>query len=165
MDTLKGKIALVTGGNRGIGEAVALALAKVGVDVAINYRARAEEAEKVCAEIRKIGRRAVAIQADVSKSPEVTRMVSQIQQELGGTNILVNNAGMMRVRKPEEITETDWDEHINVNLKSAFLVTQLYCPRCGRSAGGGSSTFPRWQRRLEDLSGRIMQLLRRVCWA
>ena len=129
MDTLKGKIALVTGGNRGIGEAVALALAKVGVDVAINYRARAEEAEKVCAEIRKIGRRAVAIQADVSKSPEVTRMVSQIQQELGGTNILVNNAGMMRVRKPEEITEADWDEHINVNLKSAFLVTQAVLPQ------------------------------------
>src|SRR5207237_6874890 len=112
-----------------IGAAVALALAKVGADVAINYRARTDEAEKVCAEIRKMGRRALAVKADVSKSPEVAGMVSQIKQEFGDVNILVNNAGMMRVRKPEEITEADWDEHINVNLKSAFLVTQAVLPQ------------------------------------
>ena len=129
MKTLQGKTVLVTGGNRGIGAAVALALAKVGADVAINYRARTDEAEKVCAEIRKMGRRALAVKADVSKSPEVAGMVSQIKQEFGDVNILVNNAGMMRVRKPEEITEADWDEHINVNLKSAFLVTQAVLPQ------------------------------------
>ena len=129
MKTLQGKTVLVTGGSRGIGAAVALALAKVGADVAINYRARTDEAEKVCAEIRKMGRRALAVKADVSKSPEVAGMVSQIKQEFGDVNILVNNAGMMRVRKPEEITEADWDEHINVNLKSAFLVTQAVLPQ------------------------------------
>src|SRR5437660_9114368 len=109
MKALQGKTVLVTGGSRGIGAAVALALAKVGADVAINYRARTDEAEKVCAEIRKMGRRALAVKADVSKSPEVAGMVSQIKQEFGDVNILVNNAGMMRVRKPEEITEADWD--------------------------------------------------------
>jgi len=129
MKALQGKTVLVTGGSRGIGAAVALALAKVGADVAINYRARTDEAEKVCAEIRKMGRRALAVKADVSKSPEVAGMVSQIKQEFGDVNILVNNAGMMRVRKPEEITEADWDEHINVNLKSAFLVTQAVLPQ------------------------------------
>jgi len=129
METLKGKVALVTGGNRGIGAAVALALAEAGADLTINFRARSEDAEKVCAEIRKLGRRVLAIQADVSQSDQVKKMVAQIEGELGAVSIVVNNAGMMRVRKPEEITEADWDEHINVNLKSAFLVTQAVLPQ------------------------------------
>jgi len=129
METLNGRIALVTGGNRGIGAAVSLALAKGGCDVAVNFRARAEDAEKTCAEIRKLRQHALAIQADVSKAVEVKQMVARIQQELGTVSILVNNAGMMRPRKPEEITEADWDEHIDVNLKSAFLVTQEVLPR------------------------------------
>jgi 3-oxoacyl-[acyl-carrier protein] reductase len=129
METLKGKIALVTGGNRGIGAACSLALARAGCDVAVNFHQRAEDAEKTCAQIRNLGRRALAIQADVSQSEQVKRMVAQIEKELGPVSLLVNNAGMMRVRKPEEITEADWDEHINVNLKSAFLVTQAVLPR------------------------------------
>ena len=75
METLKGKIALVTGGSRGIGAAVALALAGAGADVAVNFRARSEDAEKICATIRKLGRRALAIQADVSQSDQVKKMV------------------------------------------------------------------------------------------
>jgi 3-oxoacyl-[acyl-carrier protein] reductase len=129
MEIVKGKLALVTGGNRGIGAAVARALANAGADVAINFRARSQEAEKVCAEIRDLGRRTLALQADVSKSEQVKKMVAQTEQELGAVQILVNNAGMMRPRKPEEITEADWDEHINVNLKSAFLVTQAVLPQ------------------------------------
>ena len=129
METLDGKLALVTGGSRGIGAAVALALAEAGADVVVNFRARAEDAEKVCAEVQKLGRRTLAIQADVSQSDEVGKMVAQIERELGAVNILVNNAGMARQLKLEDIAERDWDEHITVNLKSAFLVTQAVLPQ------------------------------------
>jgi len=83
METLKGKIALVTGGSRGIGAAVALSLAGAGADVAVNFQTRAEDAEKVCLAIRNLGRRALAIQADVSQSDQVKKMVAQIERELG----------------------------------------------------------------------------------
>jgi 3-oxoacyl-[acyl-carrier protein] reductase len=129
VETLKGKIALVTGASRGIGAAVALSLAGAGADIAVNFRLRSEDAEQVCIAIRKLGRRALAIQADVSQSDPVKRMVAQIESELGAVNILVNNAGMARQIKLEDITETDWEEHITVNLKSAFLVTQAVLPQ------------------------------------
>jgi 3-oxoacyl-[acyl-carrier protein] reductase len=129
MATLKGKIALVTGGNRGIGAACSLALAKAGCDVAVNFQRRAQDAEKTRAEIQVLGQRALVVQADVSQSGQVKTMVAQIEKDLGPVDILVNNAGMMRVRKPEEITEADWDEHIDVNLKSAFLVSQAVLPK------------------------------------
>src|ERR1700724_399015 len=111
MDSLKGKIGLVTGGSRGIGAAVALSLAGAGADIAVNYRSRSEEAEKVCAGIRRLGRRALAIQADVSQSDQVRKMVAQVEGELGAVNILVNNAGMARQIKLEDIAETDFEEH------------------------------------------------------
>ncbi len=129
METLKGRIALVTGGSRGIGAAVALALAKAGADVAVNFRTRSEDAEKVCVAIRKLGRRTLAVQADVSQSDQVKEMVVQTERELGPVNIVVNNAGIARQLKLEDITEADWEEHINVNLKSAFLVTQAVLPQ------------------------------------
>jgi 3-oxoacyl-[acyl-carrier protein] reductase len=128
MGELQSKVALVTGASRGIGAAISLALAKAGADVAVNYRARAGEAEGVCAEVRKLGRRALCVQADVAQSAEVNRMISQVQGELGAVNILVNNAGIARRQKIEEIRESDWDEIIAVNLKSAFLVTQAVLP-------------------------------------
>jgi 3-oxoacyl-[acyl-carrier protein] reductase len=126
---LKGKLALVTGGSRGIGAAVALSLAGAGADVVVNFRSRSEDAEKICTEIRGLGRRALAIQADVSQSDQVRKMIGQIESELGAVYILVNNAAIARQIKPEDITEADWDEHITVNLKSAFLVTQAVLPR------------------------------------
>ena len=129
METLNGKVALVTGGSRGIGAAVALALAGAGVDVAVNFRARSDDADKVCAEIQKLGRRALGIQVDVSQSDQVKKMVEQIERELGVVQVLVNNAGIAHQIKLEDITEADWDEHINVNLKSAFLVTQAVLPQ------------------------------------
>ncbi len=128
METLDGKIALVTGGGRGIGGAIALSLAGAGADIAVNFRTRSADAEAVCGEIRKLGRRALAIQADVSQSDQVRAMVGQIESKLGTVNILVNNAGMARQIKIEDIAEADWDEHIRVNLKSAFLVTQTVLP-------------------------------------
>jgi 3-oxoacyl-[acyl-carrier protein] reductase len=129
METLTGKIALVTGASRGIGAAVALSLAQAGADIAVNFRSRSEEAERVCAGIRTLGRRALAIQADVSQANQVSKMVAHVEGELGAVNILVNNAGMARQIKLEDIAETDFEEHININLKSAFLVTQAVLPQ------------------------------------
>ena len=124
MDDLRGKIALVTGASRGIGAASAIALAKAGCDVGVHYRARGDEAEAVCAQIRGAGRRAFAVCADVSRAKEAQKMVSLVTDELGPISILVNNAGIARPQKIEDITEDDWNEIIDVNLKSAFMVTQ-----------------------------------------
>ena len=136
LDNLTGKVALVTGGSRGIGRATALALAAAGVHVAVNYRAREKEARETCAEIEKGGRRAVAVRADVSVSAEVGRLVARVEDQLGPVAILVNNAGVTRPQPIAEITESDWDEMIAINLKSVFLVTQAVLPQM-RAAGWG----------------------------
>src|SRR5690349_2267718 len=107
METLDGKLALVTGGSRGIGASVALALAEAGADVVVNFRERFQDAKKVCTEVQKLGRRTLAIQADVSQSDEVGKMVAQIERELGAVSILVNNAGIARQLKVEDIAESD----------------------------------------------------------
>jgi 3-oxoacyl-[acyl-carrier protein] reductase len=124
MKDLRDRVALVTGGSRGIGAAVAVALAGAGADVAVNYRERADAANAVCGEIKKIGKKAIAVQADVSVAAEVKRMVVQVEAQLGAIDILVNNAAIAHPHKLEEITETEWDEVLTVNLKSVFLVTQ-----------------------------------------
>ena len=124
MKDLRDRIALVTGGSRGIGAAIAVALAKAGADVAVNYRERAEAANAVCSEITGMGRKAIAVQADVSVAADVKRMAAEIEAHLGGIAILINNAGIAHPRKLEEIAEAEWDEVLTVNLKSVFLVTQ-----------------------------------------
>jgi 3-oxoacyl-[acyl-carrier protein] reductase len=128
LDELTGKIALVTGGSRGIGRAVAIGLAAVGVDIAVNFHHRHDAAGETAAEIQKHNRRAITVKADVSLSPDVARMVHEVESQLGGIDILVNNAGIARVQKSEQITEKDWDELISTNLKSCFLVTQAVLP-------------------------------------
>jgi len=124
MDNLQDKVALVTGASRGIGRSVAMAFARAGCDVAVNYRQRADDAESAAREIRQAGRRAAALRADVSKRAEVDEMVAAVERQLGPVAILVNNAGISHVQKVEEITEDDWNETIAVNLTSCFLVTQ-----------------------------------------
>ena len=136
MSDLAGKVALVTGASRGIGRAVAVALARAGADVAVNYRERAEAAAEVHREVEQAGRRAAMVQADVSHSGEVRRMVSDAEQALGPIGILVNNAGIARPQQLEEITERDWDELIDINLKSCFLVTQAVAPGMRRRRWG-----------------------------
>jgi 3-oxoacyl-[acyl-carrier protein] reductase len=125
---LTGKIALVTGGRRGIGRAAAVALAKAEADVALNFNHREAEARAVCAEVEAAGRRALAVRADVSKATEVARLVETLQKGLGNIDILVNNAGISRPQPLPEITEQDWDDILTVNLKSMFLVTQAVLP-------------------------------------
>jgi len=124
MNDLKNRVALVTGGSRGIGAGIAVALATAGADVAVNYREQGAAAQSVCAEIDALGRKAIAVQADVSRADEITRMVSELESSLGPVDILVNNAAIAKPRPFEEITETEWDEILRVNLKSVFLVTQ-----------------------------------------
>ncbi len=125
---LDGKAALVTGASRGIGRAIAVSLAQAGANVAVNFVNRETEATKVCSEIRSIGRRTLAVKADVSVSSEVSRMVGQVEKELGPISVLVNNAGISRPQPLDQITERDWDEILTVNLKSMFLVTQAVVP-------------------------------------
>ncbi len=125
---LSGRIALVTGGSRGIGRAIALSLARAGADVAVNFQVREKEAQEVCAEIKNLGRRALALEADVSLAEEVNRMVMTIEKELGILSILINNAGISKPRGLEDLTEEVWDETIRVNLKSCYLVTQAVLP-------------------------------------
>lgn len=122
---LNGKVALVTGGARDIGRAAALALAKSGASVAINYFASAEAANAIVAEITKAGGKAVAIRADVTKAADVKRLVEETAAALGPIDILVNNAGGLLARKKiAEMDEAFFDDVMTLNFKSVFLVTQ-----------------------------------------
>jgi 3-oxoacyl-[acyl-carrier protein] reductase len=125
---LAGRVALVTGGSRGIGRAVALALAEAGADVAVNYRERADDAEEVAGLVRAMGRRAIAVAADVSEDAAVAGMVARVEAELGPVGVLVNNAGIALIRGLDELTEEEFDLTIRVNLKSAFLCTRAVVP-------------------------------------
>jgi len=119
-----GRVALVTGASRGIGRAVALALAGSGADVVVNYAGRAAAAEEVVSDIRAMGRKSVAIQADVADGAAVVEMVEQVLAEMGRIDILVNNAGITRDNLLMRMKETDWDEVLNINLKGAYHCTK-----------------------------------------
>ncbi|MGO9177529.1 MAG: SDR family NAD(P)-dependent oxidoreductase [Desulfobaccales bacterium] len=128
LDDFTGKVALVTGASRGIGQAVAFALAEAGADIAVNYRHREAQALETVRGIEHLGRRAVPVRADVSLATEVADMVAVIEADLGQVDILVNNAGIVSAKPLPEISEADWDEMLAVNLKSAFLVIQRVLP-------------------------------------
>ncbi|HMJ62473.1 MAG TPA: 3-oxoacyl-ACP reductase family protein [Bryobacteraceae bacterium] len=128
MDNLNGKVALVTGSSRGIGRAIAYALAAEGADITVNFLNRSAEAQAAQSEIRTLGRRCASIQADVSSAHDVDRLVKSTEELLGPIDILVNNAGIARPQPIEEITEEDWDQVIIANLKSCFLVTKAVLP-------------------------------------
>ena len=128
MVDLAGRVALVTGGSRGIGAAIAVGLAEAGAAVAVNYRDREREAEAVAERLRGLGRQAMAVRADVSRSGDVAAMVTAVTRALGPIDILVNNAGIGLIRTVEDLTEDDFDTTIAVNLKSVFLCTQAVLP-------------------------------------
>ena len=125
---LSAHVALVTGASRGIGAAIALALAELGAAVAINYRERADGAQAVVTRIKAGGGRAMTVAADVSQAAAVTAMVEQITSSFGPVDILVNNAGIAIPRGVDDLSESDFDRTILVNLKSAFLCTQAVLP-------------------------------------
>jgi 3-oxoacyl-[acyl-carrier protein] reductase len=121
---LEHKIALVTGGSRGIGRAIALALAAAGADVMISYRSASQEAQKVVEEISKMGRQAMSFQTDVAQFNPSREMVEAIVQKFQRLDILVNNAGITKDTLLMRMTEEDWDTVIDTNLKSIFNVTK-----------------------------------------
>jgi 3-oxoacyl-[acyl-carrier protein] reductase len=125
---LNGRVALVTGGSRGIGRAISLALASCGASVAVNYRQRENQAADVVAEIERLGGRALAVRADVSLGSDVTTMIGDIEQRLGPVDILVNNAGTATMIDIDDLTEAEFDQTLAVSLKSAFLCTQAVLP-------------------------------------
>ena len=128
VDTLRGRIALVTGGSRGIGAAISKALAEAGAAVAINYRERRDEATKLADDLRKTGVPVITVQADVSMANAVSKMVEVVQSELEPIDILINNAGIAITRGIDDLSETDFDQTIATNLKSVFLCTQAVLP-------------------------------------
>jgi 3-oxoacyl-[acyl-carrier protein] reductase len=125
---MTGRVALVTGSSRGIGKAIALALAKVGSAVAVNYRQRSDEAIAVVEAIVESGGRAAAFCADVSHAAAAQGMIREVEERLGPIDILINNAGTAVVRSLDDLTEEDFDSAIASNLKSAFLCTQSVLP-------------------------------------
>jgi 3-oxoacyl-[acyl-carrier protein] reductase len=127
-ETLRGRVALVTGGSRGIGAAIVRRLADAGVAVAINYRERTDEANALVKSIAGTGGTAVAIAADVSQADAVAQMVRRVNSELGPIGILVNNAGIAITRGVDDLSEADFDRTIAVNLKSVFLCVQAVLP-------------------------------------
>jgi 3-oxoacyl-[acyl-carrier protein] reductase len=126
--TLQGRTALVTGGSRGIGAAISKALARAGATVAINYRERAGDANRLVDIIAKADGRAIAISADVSQTSAVANMVERVKSELGPIDILINNAGIAITRGIDDLSEADFDQTIAINLKSVFLCTQAVLP-------------------------------------
>ncbi|WAA13640.1 3-oxoacyl-[acyl-carrier-protein] reductase [Fervidibacillus halotolerans] len=121
---LEGKKALVTGASRGIGREIALELARCGADVVVNYAGNEQLAQEVVEEIRKLGKKSMAIRANVADSQEVEQMVKEAIDYLGGLHILVNNAGITRDQLIVRMKESEWDEVLDVNLKGVFLTTK-----------------------------------------
>jgi 3-oxoacyl-[acyl-carrier protein] reductase len=134
--SLAGKNAVVTGGSRGIGRAIALGLAEAGAGVALTYREKRAEADAVVREIEALGRHAMALQMDVTDRASVAA-AARDARSLGAISILVNNAGINKPTDFDQVTDCDWDSILATNLKGPFLCAQVFLPLL-RETGGGS---------------------------
>jgi 3-oxoacyl-[acyl-carrier protein] reductase len=128
--SLEGRTALVTGGSRGIGRAACLGFARAGADVVVHYGTQEPAAEEVAAEIRALGRRALAVRADVTEPGDVTAMVEPVGEFAGGRglHVLFNNAGIYPPGSLESLSPEEWDRVFAVNARGPFLVTQALLP-------------------------------------
>lgn len=136
MIDLSGKVAIVTGGTRGIGAEIVRTLARQGADVALNYRKSAAEAEEMVKELEGMGRRAVAVQADVSNFEDAQKMVETVVEQLGGLHILVTNAGVNWDGVVWKMAEEQWDRVIDVDLKGTFNYLRAAAPIFKGQNGG-----------------------------
>lgn len=136
MDSLDGKTALVTGSSRGIGRAVALKLAARGAKIVVNYRSRADKAQEVVDRVESSGGEALAVQADVGKRDDAGRLAAEAMSRFGSLEIVVNNAGIWRPSKVEEVEPDVLDRLISTNLKSTFYVTGAAVPGMKGSGWG-----------------------------
>lgn len=134
---LAGKVALVTGAQQGIGKAIALAYGREGASVVLNYLDNQAAAEESAAQIRALGPRAVTIAGDVAQAADVRRMI-EAGTALGGLDIVVNNAGIFPRVEFLDMTEAQWDEVLNVNLKGPFLCTQAAAQQMVQRGQGGA---------------------------
>ncbi len=125
---LEGRSAIVTGGSLGIGTAIALKLAELGANVAINYRKHKEEAEEVIKKVKAMGRKGLVVQADISNFSDAGKMVDDVIKEFGGLDILVNNAGINWDGVIWKMTEEQWDSVIDINLKGYFNYIRAVAP-------------------------------------
>jgi 3-oxoacyl-[acyl-carrier protein] reductase len=133
---LKGKVALVTGGSRGIGRAICLALARAGAATALTYREQQGAAEATVRQIQSVGGQALALQMDVRDRSSVRQCLSALDAAWGGLDILVNNAGVNRPADFDQVADDDWDEVLAVNLKGPFICIQTALPALRRRGGG-----------------------------
>jgi len=135
--SLHGKVAIVTGGNSGIGKAIVLSLAEQGANVVIDYVANPEATEELEKEVAKLGDKAVGVNADVSKIDDLQRLVDTAVKEFGRLDVMVNNAGVETRTSILDTTEKQYEFVMNVNLKSAFFGTQLAAKQMISQGGGG----------------------------
>jgi 3-oxoacyl-[acyl-carrier protein] reductase len=133
---LPGKVTLITGGNTGIGRAVALAYADEGADVAIAWIAREPDALSLVAEVEKRGRRALAVRCDVSREADVTALVAAVLERFGRLDVLVNNAGIQKAQALTDTTLEDWERMMAVHLRGAFLCCRAVAPVMMRQGSG-----------------------------
>ena len=134
--SLNEQVAVVTGAAKRIGRSIALRLAADGADVAVNYLSSRPEAESLVGEIEALGRKAIAVQGDVSQQADVQRLFEAVEERFGRLDILVNNAAIFFSAKFEELTEAQWDRIMNANLKSQFLCCQAAAPIMKRQGKG-----------------------------
>jgi 3-oxoacyl-[acyl-carrier protein] reductase len=130
------KTAIITGGGRGIGRAITLALAQRKIDVVVTYLTRRDVCEQTAADVRAAGCEALVVQADVTQRESVRRLVSTVTEKFGRIDILVNNAGILQQKPFNTITDEDWDTMLVTNLKSVFLCSQEIMPVMARQGGG-----------------------------
>jgi NAD(P)-dependent dehydrogenase (short-subunit alcohol dehydrogenase family) len=162
---LQSRVALVTGGAKRIGRSIVARLAADGADVIINYRGSRAEAEDLARQIAATGRRAIAIQADVSRRGDVTQLFVEVERQFGRLDILVNNAGMFFPVAFSDLTDDQWQTILDTNLKSQFLCSQIAAPllkRNGRgwivnlSSLGGLLPWPKFTHYCVSKAGSIM---------
>jgi NAD(P)-dependent dehydrogenase (short-subunit alcohol dehydrogenase family) len=135
---LKGKVALITGASRGIGRGIAEVFADEGADVAVNYVASDKKAEEVAKALRAKGRRAITVKGDVATRKDVEPMIDKVWKELGPLDVLVNNAGIETIVPFLELTDEQWTRLVDVNLRGAWLCSQVFCRRAIKEGRKGS---------------------------